>query len=475
MLKSIVFCLPFLSIVAQAGDWHVYLDSSDFSSDSSVDCPQQEMFPRMSFENASMFHYGDENGAVVGQENEFPSDFESDSSNDCSPTFQSVFQAVHGAIRMRNMCFGNDGNGARGGQANDFQSDSDNSFDPKLFSEIRSGNILFVEEFINKNPKALKCIDRNGTGHTPLGAAVYYGQTEIVDFLLNKGANVFALDANGRNLLFIAANEKYADIIEQLFDKIPEKQYKCFVELKDKEGFTPLIWSARNGKLDAVDVLIEKGADIFAKDWSGRTAFSHAAETGNELILKRFLCETKKCKKLVDLADTRFNTPLMFAASQGQKGVVQLLLKHHSDKEATNLYGKTAFDLAQEKGHNEIADMLMDHKKHQEEFVESSDGEDNISSLMFSVRSGDFGKVDALVDEGADIWAQDQDGRTALSYAAERGDVAVVKTLLCAAGTPKQRKKLVNLADNENNTPLKFAKDQGHKKIVQLLLENGAH
>ena len=62
-----------------------------------------------------------------------------------------------------------------------------------------------------------------------------------------------------------------------------------------------------------------------------------------------------------------------------------------------------------------------------------------------------------------------------LSYAAERGEVDVVKRLLCAAGTPKQRKKLVNLADNENNTPLKFAASQGQKGVVQLLLENGAH
>ena len=68
-----------------------------------------------------------------------------------------------------------------------------------------------------------------------------------------------------------------------------------------------------------------------------------------------------------------------------------------------------------------------------------------------------------------------EDLRPQLLYTAERGDVAVVKTLLCAAGTPKQRKKLVNMADANGHTPLIFAKNQGHKKIVQLLLENDAH
>ncbi|MEO1653573.1 MAG: ankyrin repeat domain-containing protein, partial [Bacteroidota bacterium] len=72
-----------------------------------------------------------------------------------------------------------------------------------------------------------------------------------------------------------------------------------------------------------------------------------------------------------------------------------------------------------------------------------------------------------LLDAGASVNYQDQDGMSALHWASRRGFAAVVKMLLENKADP-------NLGENYGFTPLHEAAENNHLKVLELLLANGA-
>jgi ankyrin repeat protein len=83
------------------------------------------------------------------------------------------------------------------------------------------------------------------------------------------------------------------------------------------------------------------------------------------------------------------------------------------------------------------------------------------------VETGNPKLIQLLLRKGYNINARDGDGRTPISYAAEKGCEAIV-TLLA------ENEADVNLKDNEGIRPLDWAVDESHNIIVLVLLRCGA-
>lgn len=96
------------------------------------------------------------------------------------------------------------------------------------------------------------------------------------------------------------------------------------INLKNRQGWTPLHAAVWNQKQEIAKLLIEKGADVNVKDRSSRTA-------------------------------------LQFAADTGQKEIVELLLAKKADVNTVSARAENALTLAKKKGHKEIADLLVQH------------------------------------------------------------------------------------------------------------------
>ncbi|HTZ21604.1 MAG TPA: ankyrin repeat domain-containing protein [Opitutaceae bacterium] len=99
-------------------------------------------------------------------------------------------------------------------------------------------------------------------GLTALKCAIYSGQDDVLQLLLDHGADV----REGRPLIDAVAFEFDATTIKLLIDK------GANVNAKRDDGSTALMKAAQYAELDVVRLLLKKGADIRAKDNNGRTA-----------------------------------------------------------------------------------------------------------------------------------------------------------------------------------------------------------
>ncbi len=112
-----------------------------------------------------------------------------------------------------------------------------------------------------------------------------------------------------------------------------------FVDLNDKDfnGFAPVHWASRNGKVDTLDVLVEAKADIETPANNGLRPLHLACNTIRELLVKRLIA----LKADVNAPDDLGNTPLHWAARRGVNLTVLPLLEAKADLEGRNAAGMT--------------------------------------------------------------------------------------------------------------------------------------
>jgi ankyrin repeat protein len=134
----------------------------------------------------------------------------------------------------------------------------------------------------------------------------------------------------------------------------PQEILQLNPDVKDVEGFTPLMNAIKNGNTDGAQTAIKNGGNVNAATPSGITALFIAAGMGQKDMVKLLI---EKGANVNQKADGGF-TPLMQAAMVGQKEVVQMLLDAGADPGVKDTGNKTAADWAQEKEHKELAAML---------------------------------------------------------------------------------------------------------------------
>jgi ankyrin repeat protein len=94
----------------------------------------------------------------------------------------------------------------------------------------------------------------------------------------------------------------------------------------------------------------------------------------------------------------------------------------------------------------------------------SSNGQ---TPLSWAASRGQEAVVKLLVEKGAELETKDKYGQTPLSWAASRGREAVVKLLL-------EKSAELETKDNNSQTPLSWAAWNWHEAVVKLLLEKSA-
>ena len=300
----------------------------------------------------------------------------------------------------------------------------------------------------------------------PLHDAASKGDLAGVQAELDKGVDVDTKDDNGLTPLQWAALEGHKEIVELLIDT------GANVNAWSKYG-TPLHYAASGGYKEIVELLIAKGADVNVKDVRGETALQKAASGGHKGIAELLIANGAK----VNAKDNWDQTILHWVAGIGHKEIAELLIANGAKVNAKDELGETPLDWTRplkddspevKANKKETADLISKHggksgaadsifvaaavgnvdavKQHLADGVDVGVKDE---SLHLAAWSGHKEIVELLIAEGADVNVKDCWGTTPLhevTYIWSFNDE--IATLLIAAGAD------INAKDGEGGTPL---------------------
>ena len=148
-------------------------------------------------------------------------------------------------------------------------------------------------------------------------AACYMGHLECVRELIIWGANIEMQDQDGRTALSVAVtcdSDSAAKLVTLLIDNGANSNKN------DKDGMSPLLIAAFEGKAEVCEILLENSADMDHADKEGKTALFAAASMGHLDILN--LLMFWGC--YIDGIDCEGRTVLSVAAAEGSAPIVKV-------------------------------------------------------------------------------------------------------------------------------------------------------
>lgn len=289
---------------------------------------------------------------------------------------------------------------------------------------------------------------RDSDGQTALHWALQHRPLPIAKMLLDRGADVNAVDARGFAPLHTVAelaggNINSTDLVLLLLD------HGANISAPSILMGTPLHVAANSANIDALKVLIERGADVHAVDREkGYTPLHalldprfhfHSSRRGSTSMPGRFRYGSDNRPAMTQLlldhksnvsarADDG-NTPLHLAAKAGYASIMKMLLDHGADMNAVNRKGQFPIHCAVDGDYLEhfvegLA-FLLDHGADPSAKTLTGD-----TPLIIAAKRDFLPAVKALLKRGVDVKAKDREGHDALHYARDRLPTGPIVKLL---------------------------------------------
>src|SRR5262245_26680384 len=114
-----------------------------------------------------------------------------------------------------------------------------------IVDAIKAGDLAQVREILGDQPNT---VSAGSPGEQPIHYASWFNQPEILDELLNRGADIDATDAEGRTPLHYAALNSHVEPARRLIAR------RAKFDLCDKYGFTPLVYAIQGRSQDSEQI-----------------------------------------------------------------------------------------------------------------------------------------------------------------------------------------------------------------------------
>jgi ankyrin repeat protein len=232
----------------------------------------------------------------------------------------------------------------------DIEARSDAGYTP-LHNAARWGFVKCCQVLIKHGAEKEARLNKDYYGYTPLQLAALWGFPEALETLIENGCDKESRSIPGNYLINCACIDGKVPLIELLLDK-----YGADIQARGSSGWTPVHHCAGNDKLEGMECLLKRGAEMNAvTDYKDLPI--HVAAKGARINTVRRLVELGQS---VHQANSDGETPLHLAAIKSKKDLVQILLDAGADRNAKDNKGRTPLEVAAENGNAEVATMLLD-------------------------------------------------------------------------------------------------------------------
>jgi ankyrin repeat protein len=189
---------------------------------------------------------------------------------------------------------------------------------------------------IRRNIRETQDVFGTGHGDALIHAFARRGRASVVEFLLNKGADIDSKDKKGITPLICAVIEGHVDTVKLLLERGANLEATF-------GGNTVLMEAVIQNHEDIVIMLLQHGAVTEARNREGCTAVHIAAASSYVRVVRSLLDAGAE----IDAKDRRDITPLMTAAVRNKLWMVSLLLERGANVNAKDKDGETALVLHQ--------------------------------------------------------------------------------------------------------------------------------
>jgi ankyrin repeat protein len=329
-----------------------------------------------------------------------------------------------------------------------FRDSPDLVLSQSMLHDAAAKGYLAVVDYLLRNKMDVDPVAR---GETPLHSAVKAGHKRMCELLIQYGADVNARTGIQQTPLHLAANLGFREVAEVLLANGAQVNAKGYVR-KFPGAIPEDEYRRENDLMDS-------------------TALHWAAERGFSSMIDLLLQHGAE----IEATDRGGRTPLLRAVEEGKAPAAAKLLHAGANVNASDASGNTALSYAVKDRNLPMVELLLEHEPNLEARVTGLEarGVGDWSHEQWTVlfnslfHEPDLQTTKLLLDHGANVNARAASGLTPVLLVV-RHSFSKSLDLLLEHGAD------VNIRDNGDNTPLHYAIEYGLSPVVEKLLVAGA-
>ena len=204
---------------------------------------------------------------------------------------------------------------------------------------------------VNINSRRMYINAEGGNFGNALQAASYHGSKEVVQLLLEHGANINAEGGEFGNALQVASYNGSKEVVQLLLE------HGANINAEGGHFGNALQAASYNGGKEMVQLLLEHGAKINAEGGKYGNALQAASYHGSKEVVQLLLEHGAN----INAEGGHFGNALQAASCYGGKQVVQLLLEHGANINVEGGKYGNALQAASYFGSKEVVQLLLEH------------------------------------------------------------------------------------------------------------------